>query len=160
MKKLLAMLLCLALCFAFVGCGPTDDGAGDDLVSGGDGDAVAADGSLLVEVTGHEIVKDADGVDAIVVKIKYTNETAQPQNFKLGVRYSLTQNGAELTTAPLTDDSPYLEMVTNGQKKAATGETIEVAMAYVLNDTTTPVKITLTPKKGADKTPIEKEITL
>lgn len=155
MKKLLAILLCFALCFAFVACSPSD-GADKKLVDEG---ADAPKGVLTPTIISTEVVKDANGADALAVKMSFTNGMAEPISFRYAMKVVVEQGGAALTPTALPDDSPYAPLITTVQNKINTDESIECVMVYTLTDKSA-VKVTVTPKKGDDKTPLEKEVTL
>lgn len=143
-KKILAITLLCAL-FVLFALGSGDD-TSTTVDQGTDSAQAAADentslGAYSVEISDCRIAKDYTGAPVVIVTYKYTNNTNdEPTSFYIAFDDAAFQNGVGLNKAyVLDDDADYDEA--NQSKEIKKGSTIDVEVAYTLNDTETPVEI-------------------
>ena len=89
------------------------------------------------------IMTDSDGNDAIVLTLDFTNNSKESASYLWSIDETLTQDGEELEVATVfTDYSTFTTVIDKQFEDVAPGETLEVQTAFVLKDTTHPVKAT------------------
>ena len=89
------------------------------------------------------IMTDSDGNDAVVLTLDFTNNSKESASYLWSINETLTQDGEELEVATVfTDYSTFTTVIDKQFEEAAPGETLEVQTAFVLKDTTHPVKAT------------------
>lgn len=91
--------------------------------------------------TNYELTTDYEGNPAILVYYDYTNKKAETSYAQMTFYPQAFQNGVECDLAILMDDN---EAYNNASKEITTGTTINIAFAYALQDTTSPVTIEVT----------------
>ncbi len=92
-----------------------------------------------IKVKSSKITKDYSGKKTLIVTYTYTNNYDEPQSFTLALEDHAYQNGIELTPAVVVDGYS----ADNQLKEVQKGKSLDVQVAYVLEDTTTPVEITV-----------------
>lgn len=98
-------------------------------------------GDYDVQLKSSKIVNDYEGKKALMVTYTFTNYAEDPSNFSTALLATAYQNGVELSTAILYDVDGY-----DGEsslKNVQTGKSIDVQEAYVLDDETSEVEITV-----------------
>lgn len=143
-KKLIAMLLVCTLFTAFaLACSEenttVDQGSDNNVVLTTEADN--AIGNYTVEISECRFAKDYEGSDVIIVKYIFTNISGESASaFMYAFDDYAFQNGVGLNEAYiLSDDANY--NADNQTKEIKKGASIDVEVAYELNDTTTPVEI-------------------
>jgi hypothetical protein len=106
-----------------------------------------------VEILSSRLGKDYDGNPVIIVKYNFTNNGTEPASFMTSVNDTLYQGGIELEIAFMMDDS-YDGNASMLEIK--NGATLEVELAYVLRDTTSPVEVEVTDLFGLGSEKIAK----
>ncbi|WP_195547807.1 DUF5067 domain-containing protein [Holdemania sp. 1001095H_141210_F2] len=89
----------------------------------------------------HELVKDYEGKDSILVYYDYTNKQDETSYADRIFRPQAFQNGVECDFTVLSDDH---EEYSNIYKEIQKGTTLTVAYIWLLSDTTNPVTIKVT----------------
>ena len=98
-------------------------------------------GKYSVVIDSCRLAKDYDGADVIIVKYKFTNvSNDDPTAFYVAFEDAAYQNGIELNEAYFLDDSANYDSE-NQTKAIKKGATLDVEVAYKLNDATTDVEI-------------------
>ena len=98
------------------------------------------------------IMEDSDGNDAIVLTLDFTNNGKDNASYLWSVDETVMQNGVELEVATVFTDYDTFETVIEGQfADVAPGITLEVQTAFVLNDTTSEIKVTFEELLGSKK---------
>lgn len=142
-KILLAILLTMVFALCAMGSGDDSSGSGDQ--GSGNADANVADntqiGAYSVEILSSRLSKDFEGKDVIVIKYKFTNNSNDTAtSFWVAFDDGAYQGGVGLNNAyVLQDGDSYSE--DNQNKEIKKGASIEVEVAYELNDTTTDVEV-------------------
>ena len=149
MKRLLTLLMALMLLLTFglfaLGSGDSGENAGED--QGTDQTASTSKeedktnlGDYNVEIKSSRLTEDYEGKKVIVVTYGFTNHSEDATSFMVAVTDEAFQNGIGLNeTLFVKDGDPYSS--DNQMKDIKTGATIDVEVAYTLNDDTTPVEI-------------------
>lgn len=146
-KILLAMLLTLVFALCAMGSGDSSDGSGDQ----GTGTALTENakdnteiGAYSVEISDCRLAKDYEGKDVVIIKYKFTNNTNDtPTSFWVAFDDGVYQNGVGLNEAIIIDESVNYSS-DNQMKEIKKGASIDVEVAYELNDTTTDVEVEVT----------------
>ncbi len=131
--KLLCLLLAALMLLSLAACGK-ETAKDSNLIKLGDYE-------LLYK--GACIMEDSDGNDAIVLTLDFTNNGKESASYLWSINETLTQDGEELEVATvITDYSTFTAVIDKQFEEVAPGETLEVQTAFVLKDTTHPVKAT------------------
>lgn len=97
-------------------------------------------GNYAVEIKNARVTKDWEGKDAVVITYGFTNNADEPAAFWLAFEDDVYQGGVGLEKAYiLKDGDPYDEA--NQNKEIKSGVSIDVDVAYVLNDTETDIEV-------------------
>lgn len=98
-------------------------------------------GKYTVVIDSCRLAKDYSGKPVVIVKYIYTNVSDDnPTSFMIAFDEAVYQNGVGLNSAYILDDSAkYSE--DNQMKEIKKGATLDVEVAYELNDTTTDIEV-------------------
>lgn len=152
MKKLISLCLILLMSLLLVACGETPStskGDGDTPSVVEDTDSAPADvaeentgegdlGEYHVRITGYHLAKTYDDKDAVILDYDFTNNGEDAASAMFALSFKLYQNGVELETAIIIDDSYDGD---NALKDIKTGVTLSCQCAYELEDTTSPIEV-------------------
>ena len=146
MKKLINSILLFALIAAltvnFAACG----GKKSDKDQGnGKAESNTSDDSTLgdysVQIQSCRLAKDYEGKDVVIVKYLFKNHNDDDSAaFYIAFDDTVYQNGVGLKEAYVLDDSANYNS-DNQMKEIKKGASIEVEVAYQLNDTTTDIEV-------------------
>ncbi len=148
MKKsisiVLSILAILVFVFFAVASGDSDSDTSKSTQSAGEVASESADDSSLgdyqVEIKNARLTKNYEGKDAVVITYGFTNNADEPAAFWLAFEDSVFQGGVGLEKAyVLKDGDPYDEA--NQNKEIKSGVSIDVDVAYILNDTETDIEV-------------------
>ncbi len=148
MKKLLSMILvvCVLFSFAFFALGSSSDDEGETTNQGsGAADNGKEDTSSLgdyaVEIKSCRLAKDYEKKPVVIVTYGFTNVNDDDATaFYLAFEDAVYQNGVGLNKAyVLQDSAKYSDE--NQSKEIKKGATIDVEVAYALNDKTTDIEV-------------------
>ena len=151
MKKtsIIATVLLLAVFFLFAaGSGEDATDAGSNEVQQPKETAAPAEtepegtlGDYIIVIDSCRLAKTYDDKPVVIVKYIYTNVSSEnPTSFSLAVEDEVYQNGVGLNRAYFVDESANYSS-DNQNKDIKAGATIEVEVAYELNDTTTDIEV-------------------
>ncbi|MGN0167643.1 MAG: DUF5067 domain-containing protein [Acetatifactor sp.] len=136
MKKWIAAILAIAMLISLTACGGKDKVA--DETDGKQLETITL-GKYTAVFKGYTLTKDEDGNDAIVLTYDYTNGSKDEQSFAWAFLFVATQAGEELGS-PMYDENDN-QITRNYEEKIKKGETLEVAVALSLVNTTDDVVI-------------------
>lgn len=146
MKKVLSLFLVLVvlLSFAMFALGSSSE---EEKVDQGSGSATQQQeddsnlGDYNVEIKSCRLAKDYEGKDVVIVTYVFANVKAdEAASFYVTFEDTVYQNGVGLNEAyVLADDANYSE--DNQTKEIKKGASIEVEVAYELNDTETDIEV-------------------
>ncbi len=97
-------------------------------------------GDYSVEILESRLAKDYEGSDVVIIKYKFTNNADEPTAFFLTFDAAAYQNDIGLNECIFVDDSANYT-ADNQTKEIKKGASIEVEVAYELNDTTSDVVV-------------------
>ncbi len=147
MKKLVSLLLGIAVLatFTFFAVASGDDDSEAEATQAA-GSAVADEnanstlGDYKVDIKDARITKNYENKPVVVIKYGFTNNSDKSACFAYTFEDTAYQNGVGLTEAyVLTDADAYDE--NNQYKEIKKGVTLDVEVAYILNDTETDVTV-------------------
>ena len=146
MKKILSLLLVLAVLLSFcvfaLGSGSddekTDQGSGSADQQKEDESAL---GDYSVEIKSCRLAKDFEGKKVVIVKYVFTNvNDDDPTAFFTAFEDNVYQDGVGLNESYFVDDSAKYS-ADNQTKEIKKGASLEVEVAYELNDTKTDIEV-------------------
>ena len=112
------------------------------------------------EAKAEMLLGDVEGKDCIIVKYVFGNVSGEePASFMFAFSDYAFQNGVGLNEAYILDDSANYSS-DNQSKEIKKGATLEVEVAYELNDTTSPVEIEVEELFSFDEKTITKTFTI
>ncbi|MBR4016853.1 MAG: DUF5067 domain-containing protein [Oscillospiraceae bacterium] len=140
-KWILAILLVAAFFIFAAGSGEssTSDQGSDNVSTTEKGSDTI--GKYSVVIDSCRMAKDFEGKDVVIVKYIFTNVADDdPTAFYIAFDDAAYQNGVELNTAIFLDESANYD-AENQTKAIKKGASLEVEVAYKLNDNTTEVEV-------------------
>lgn len=146
MKKLLSFFLALAVlcCFALFALGSSSEEGTSDQGSGSaeqSKDDNSSLGDYSVEIKNCRLAKDYEGKDVAIVTYKFTNASNDDATaFYIAFEDAVYQNGVGLNKAYVLDDSANYNP-DNQTKEIKKGASIDVEVAYELNDSSTDIEV-------------------
>lgn len=143
MKKIISLLLAVLLLCVFglfaLGSGESgtdDQGKGEATNSSTDANL----GDYKVEIKDCRLAKDYEGKSVVIVNYGFTNNADEATAFYTAFETTVYQNGVGLNESyVLADNANYDEG--NQTKDIKTGSSIDVEVAYELNDETTDIEV-------------------
>lgn len=97
-------------------------------------------GEYKVEIDSCRLAKDYEGKDVVIVKYIFTNNNDDATSFWTAFDDNVFQDGVGLNEAFMLDESANYS-TDNQSKEIKKGATVEVEVAYELNDTTTDIEV-------------------
>ncbi len=144
MKKFLSIFLSIIVVLAFAMFAVASTDSEDSDQGSGTVDSVDADNSTLglyqVEIMSCRLAKDYEGDAVVIVKYNFTNNAEEATSFYVTFDDAVYQNGVGLNSAYVLDDSANYN-ADNQTKDIKKGTSIEVEVAYELNDTTSDIEV-------------------
>ena len=141
-RKILSFGVALVLLLTF---GVFALGSGEDEASSqGNGEAGAADVGKLsnysVEIKSCRLAKDYEGKAIVIVKYAFTNNSDTPAAFWTSIDDTVYQGAVGLNECYIAAESANYS-TDNQSKEVKKGGTLDVEVAYYLNDTTTSIDV-------------------
>lgn len=117
-------------------------------------------GKYSVVIDSCRIAKDYEGKPVVIVKYIYSNiSNSDPTAFFIAFDDNVFQSGVGLNSAYVLDDSANYS-ADNQTKEIKAGATLEVEVAYELNDTTTDIEVEVSELFSFNNTVISKTFTI
>lgn len=144
MKKRLSMILAILMVavFAFFAVASSSEGEEtkqEDAKAEAQGTESNV-GEYLVDIKSARLSEDYEGKPVVVITYGFTNNSDEAASFYLAFEDKVYQNGVGLEKAYiLDDDDPYDDG--NQMKDIKTGASLDVEVAYLLNDAETDVEV-------------------
>lgn len=121
------------------GSGTTEDGSQNSSAASG---SISKNnlGDYNVVIESCRLAKDYSGKPIAIIKYKFTNDSDDAISFWLAIDDNVYQNDIGLNICYLAADSANYS-TDNQYKDVRKGATLEVEVAYELNDTSTPIQV-------------------
>jgi len=97
-------------------------------------------GNYTVEIKSYRLAKDYESKPVVIIKYSFTNNDNEPASFNLTFKDQVYQDGVGLNECYVADDSANYS-ADNQNKEIKKGASLEVEVAYVLNDTTSDLEV-------------------
>ncbi|MBO5105570.1 MAG: DUF5067 domain-containing protein [Clostridia bacterium] len=97
-------------------------------------------GEYNVNIKSCRLAKDYEGKDIVIVNYGFTNNSDNSASFTFAISDKVFQNGVGLNKCYTAADSAKYSS-DNQSKDIKKGATIDVEVAYNLNDSTTPIEV-------------------
>ena len=97
-------------------------------------------GNYYVVIKSFRLAEDYAGNPIVIVTYSYTNNAKNAESFSSAISTSVFQNGVGLNECYFADDRANYS-TDNQYKEVKSGVTLDVEVAYELNDTTTPIEV-------------------
>lgn len=158
MKKINALLMALVIVvFAVFAMG---SGESSEKDQGKDSASKNEIGKYSVVIDSCRLAEDYEGDAVVIVKYIFTNNADEDSaSFAWTFEDTVYQNGVGLNEAYVLDDSANYSS-DNQTKEIKKGASIEVEVAYELNDTTTDIDVEVKELISFDETTIKKTFTI
>ena len=162
MKKMKVLLsIMLVLMFAMFALGSGEDISQDQGTGTVESEETDTNiGDYTVEIQSCRLAKDYTGKDVVIVKYLYTNVSNEDATaFYVAFDETVYQNGVGLNESYVLDDSANYS-ADNPTKEIKKGASLEVEVAYELNDTTTDIEVEVKELFSFDDTTITKTFSI
>ena len=137
--------------------GTKDQGSGSANVSTTAANAI---GKYSLDIDSCRLVTDYEGKPVVIVKYIFSNvNDDNPASFYLTFEDHVYQNGVGLNEAYILNDSANYSS-DNQMKEIKKGASLEVEVAYELNDTTTEIEVEVEELFSFDNSKITKKFTI
>lgn len=158
-KVLLSVMLLLMFAMFALGSGEdTSEDQGTGTVESEEADTNIGD--YKVEIQSCRLAKDYMGKDVVIIKYLYTNVSNDDATaFYVAFDETVYQNGVGLNESYALDDSANYSG-DNQTKEIKKGASLEVEVAYELNDTTTDIEVEVKELFSFDDTTITKTFSI
>lgn len=142
MKKALCLLLALSLLLVFglFAVASGEDESTDQGKGSASGNTSSALGKYSVEISSCRLAEDYEGKPIVIVTYRFTNNADDPISFTVALEANAYQDGIGLNECYFVAENANYSS-DNQMKEIKTGATLEVEVAYELNDSTTDVEI-------------------
>lgn len=140
MKKLLTLLLALLMVFSLAACDIEDSSQGSDSVDSVQNTINTSLGDYEVEIKSCRLAEDYEGKPIAIITYGFTNNSENPSSFYISLEDEVFQNGIGLNKCYVADKSAKYDD-SNMSKEIKKGSTLDVEVAYILNDTTTDLEV-------------------
>ena len=97
-------------------------------------------GDYDVVILSCRLAEDYEGEPVVIVKYKFTNNASEPAAFYVTLDANVYQDSVGLNESYVLADSANYS-ADNQTKEIKKGASLEVEVAYELNDTTTPIEV-------------------
>lgn len=162
MKKMKVLLsIVLVLMFAMFALGSGEDSNQNQGTGAAESEESSSNiGDYTVEIQSCRLAKDYAGKDVVIVKYLYTNVAKDDATaFFVAFDETVYQNGVGLNESYVLDDSANYS-ADNQTKEIKKGASLEVEVAYELNDTTTDIEVEVKELFSFDDTTITKTFSI
>ncbi len=163
MKKLCALLLSVVMIFTFAlfAMGSGEDTSEDQGSGTAENSTDKSNlGNYQVDIQSCRLAKDFEGKDVVIVKYLFKNVSSNnAAAFYIAIDESVYQNGVGLNEAFILADSANYSS-DNQTKEIKKGASIEVEVAYELNDTTSDIEVEVKELISFNNTVIKKTFSI
>lgn len=145
MKKIVSMLIAVLLLATF-GLFALGSSSGEDTTEDQGSGTAATDtakanlGDYNIEIKSCRMAENYSGKKVVIVKYGFTNYDDEPASFSVAIKDSVFQDGIGLNEAYMLSDSANYSS-DNQLKEIKKDATLDVEVAYELNDETTDITV-------------------
>lgn len=144
MKKIASLVLAILLILTF-GAFALGSGESEGTENQGSGSATVTEngsnlGDYKVDILSCRLAKDYSDKDVVIVKYSFTNNSNNAISFTAALEDEVYQDGVGLNGSYVLADSANYS-ADNQTKDIKKGASIEVEVAYELNDTVTDIEV-------------------
>ena len=140
------LTICVLLAFAIMAMSSSSESTTEEQEAGETENTVNTDnetlGDYTVTIDSCRLAEDWDGNPIAIVKYTFTNNSDEASSFNVAFTDSAYQDGVEMEHCYFADESANYSD-DNQSKKIKSDTSIEVEVAYTLNDTTTDIQVEL-----------------
>ena len=160
-KLLLSIMLVMTFAFFALGSGEEENvSQGTGSVEESDKSDDSSIGDYSVVIDSCRLAKDYEGKDVVIVKYIYTNVADEDAtSFMTAFDETVYQNGVGLNESWFVDDSANYNS-DNQTKEIKKGASLDVEVAYELNDTTTDIEVEVKELFSFDDTTVTKTFSI
>ncbi|MDO4618900.1 MAG: DUF5067 domain-containing protein [Clostridia bacterium] len=164
MKKILSLILTISIIATFavfaLGSGSSETKEQGTGTAEGVETNTNVLGDYQIDILSCRLAKDYENKDVVIVKYNYTNVSDDSAaSFSLAFMDSVYQNGVGLNKAYVLNDSANYSS-DNQNKEIKKGASIEVEVAYELNDTTTDIEVEVSEFISLNEDVVKKTFTI
>lgn len=163
MKKIIPLVLAIIVITAFTAFALSSSSEDDtDLGTGEASGSQKADNEVAdcsVNIESCRLAEDYEGKPIVIVKYTFTNNSDNAQSFMSAFDDAVFQNGIGLNESWVVADSANYSS-DNQTKEIQKGATLEVEVAYELNDTTTDITVELSALFSFDDKKVTKTFSI
>ena len=166
MKKILSLVLviCVLFTFALFAAGSGSDEGESTSQGSGEAETTPTEdnelGDYTLVIDSCRLAKDYEGDPIVIVKYIFTNVSDEnPGAFYLQFDCTVYQNGVSLNECYFVDDSANYSS-DNQMKEIKQGASLEVEVAYELNDETTDIEVEVSELFSWDDKTLTKTFTI
>ena len=140
MKKLITILLALSLIFCLAACGGGGSTSQGSEQAQGNSSVDNRLGDYTIEIKGCRLAEDYEGKPIAIITYGFTNNGDKAAAFYTSITDEAYQGGIGLNECYFADDNANYDS-DNQTKEIKTGASLDVEVAYTLNDTTTDIEV-------------------
>jgi len=96
-------------------------------------------GDYTVSIVDHTLTQDYEGKPAVVITYNWTNNSDDTTSFAVALNSKVFQNDIQCDIAVIMDSNVY--NADNYMKDIRPGASLDVQLAYVLQDNTNPIEV-------------------
>lgn len=134
-------VIALLLAFGLFAMASSDSESGSDDQGSGDASSNGSNlGDYKLEIKSCRLAENYEGKPIAIVKYSFTNNSDEPTSFSIAFDDNVYQNGVGLNKCYVASDSANYSD-DNQSKEIKKGATLEVEVAYMLNDNTTDLEV-------------------
>lgn len=161
-RRLFSLLMAIVVicCFAFFALGSGESTETDQ--GSGKAETVSEDSNLgdyKVVIDSCRLAKDYEGKDIVIVKYLFTNNAEKAASFMVAFDETVYQDGIGLNETFVADESANYS-ADNQTKEIKKGATLDVEVAYELNDLTTDIDVEVQELFSLDDSIVKKTFSI
>lgn len=153
MKKILYLLTVFLILLTLAGCMNNDNETLSSVASKNNVSSnetaskpeklTGALGEFIIDIKGCRLAKDIENKDIVIINYAFTNNSENPASFTFAINDKVFQDGIGLNKCYTAAKSAEYSSE-NQSKSIKKGASLDVEVAYTLNDSVTPVEVECT----------------
>ncbi len=165
MKKFVSFLLaiCLVMTFGFFAIASGEETTEDQGTASVDSTKAEENntnlGDYKVEILSCRLTKDYEDKSVVIIKYSFTNNAEESTSFMAAFDAQVYQNGVGLNESIFVDEADEYS-ADNQTKEIKKGASLDVEVAYELNDTETDVEVEVSELFSFDESKVTKTFSI